>query len=176
MENLLSLSINVLGSFIFLFAVLFLFKPKIAVSSFIVKGYMPMEPDQVVFFIKIVNKSLFSAYDIKVEIHRVRKYPTPPTGMTNNRLTPLSLVLSNLSHLAPYRPYWWRKEAHHAYRLRSNENLEAIINDDTQSVRVVISAKHGLTGLTKVCEQEYSHPSQLKVGAFSYGTKIALMN
>lgn len=170
-----SILCSVIASFIFLFAILFLFKPKIEVSSFICKGELPLEPGTNYFFIKIVNKSIFSAYDIRVDIHRVRKYPTPPTGMTNNRLIPLTMVLNNLSHLGPYRPLWWRKDAAHCYRLRSAEDLEAIINDDSQAVRLVISAKHGLTGLTKVCEQEYSHPSQLKVGTFTYGTKIALL-
>lgn len=174
-EFLMGLIGNIIASFIFLFVLLFLFKPKIAISPFICKGELQNEPGVKYFFIKVVNKSLFSAYDLKVEINMVQRYPTPPSGMNNNRLTTLTLVADRLPHLGPYRPRWIRKEASHCFRFRSRDDLSKILNNDSQIVKITISAKHGLTGLTKVCEAEYSHPSQLHEGSFTYGTKFGYL-
>lgn len=71
---------NIIASFIFLFVLLFLFKPKIAISPFICKGELQNEPGVFYFFIKVVNKSIFSAYDLTVEINMVQRYPTPPSA------------------------------------------------------------------------------------------------
>lgn len=164
-----------ISSFVFIFSMLFLFKPKIAISNFMCKGQLPQEPGSYFCFIKVVNKSWFNAYEIKAVLQKVRTYPTPPVGMTNNRVTNLTLVLDQLTHLAPYRPYWIRKEAKHAYRFRTTEDITAIVNNDLESVRIQIFAKHGLTGLTKVFVEQYSHISQIKRGTFTYGTKIGCL-
>lgn len=173
---LMSLVGNMLASFLFLFSLLFFFKPRVAISPFICKGQLHAEPGKEYYFIKVVNRSFFSAYDLKVEMNMVQLYPTPPSGMKNNRLTPLSLVADRLTHLGAYRPAWMRKEAMHCFRFRSSDNLGSILNDDTQLIRITVSAKHGLTGLTKVCEEEYAHPSQLRAGTFTYGTKFGYMS
>src|SRR6478609_8035147 len=175
MEFLKDVVTNLVASFLFIFSILILLKPKISVSPFICKGSLPLEPGVLYCFIKIVNRSIFNAYDLRVELHKVQKYPTPPLGMHNTRFTELELVSNQLSHLAAYRPRWLRKEAKHAFRIRTTEPLEDILNDPFQSIRIQVSAKHGLTGLTRVCEQEYSHISQLQEGTFTYGTKFGIL-
>jgi hypothetical protein len=163
------------ASFIFIFSLLFLFKPRIAISDFMCKGYLPQQSDKEYCFVKVVNKSWFNAYEIKAILQKVQVYQTPPVGMTNNRITNLSLVLDNLSHLPPYRPKWWRREAAHAFRFRTTEDVWSIVDNDLESVRIQIIAKHGLTGLTKVFEEQYSHISQIKNGSFTYGTKFGCL-
>lgn len=127
------------------------------------------------YFFKIVNKSLFTAYEIKVELMILEIRPTPPTGMTNIRMLPLSLVYDTHSNLPGYRPKWIRKEADHCLRFRTREDLSSIISDEFKSVRVQIIAKHGLTGLVKVFTQEFSDEQQIKQGKFSYGTKFGVI-
>ena len=105
----------------------------------------------------------------------LEKYPVPPSGMVNVRTTRLPLVLNHISHLDPYRPSWFRKEASQAIRIRTTENLIPIIENKFKSVQIQVSVRHGLTGLTKVYKQEYSDLSQVKIGNFTYGTKFAVL-
>jgi len=166
---------SIIASLIFLFIVLIWFKPKIRISPFICKAKSKFDDTQFSYFIKMVNVSIFSAYDLKFELNLLQRYSVPPTGSMNVRTTPLKVVQSHLSHINPYRPYWWRKEASHAFRFRSIEDLTSIITDEFKSVEIQITVKHGLTGLTKVYKQEYSDVSQIKIGNFTYGTKFAVM-
>lgn len=174
-----TLAVGILGSmiasFIFIFLILWFFRPRIKISPFICKDYLPGESDVKYYFIKIVNKSWFSAYQVSASLNKRRSYPTPPTGMTNNRITPLTLVLDELNHLHPFRPDFYRKEAKHAFRFRTIDDLSAIIDNPNNSILFEIKATHGLTGITKVFVEEYSHSSQVKNGQFTYGTKFNVL-
>ncbi len=167
---------SAIASLFFLFLVLLLFKPKLKICPFICKCKLEFDGDQEYCLFKIVNSSLFSAYDIKAELSLLRKYPVPPSGMMNIRFTALSIVSNQISHIPPYRPSWWRKSADHAIRIRTVENLEQYLEDPYCSIELRISVRHGLTGLSKVIRYEYSHISQLKFGNFTYGTKFAVLN
>ena len=165
---------SIAGSFIFLFLILLFFKPKVLVSPFICKGkFMNEEP--LFYFIKIINISLFSAYDVKVELLKVDWSPAGKNQM-NNRFTSLSLVSDKISHIPGYRPSWIRKNAPYAIRIRTTENLSELLADDYKSVMVKISLRHGLTGLVKICSKEYVDISQVKPGKFKYGLKFGPLN
>lgn len=162
---------SLISSLIFLFLVLIFFKPKLKISPFICKSILEFENDEV-HVIKLVNKSWFSAYDIKVELHLLHKYPTPPSGMMNKRYTPLNLKLNNISHIPAYRPFILRKEADHAIRIRTGENLSALLEEPNNLIELKVSLRHGLTGLSKVYKQEYADVCEVRKGKFSYGTKF----
>lgn len=166
-----SLLTSVLASFIFLFIVLILYKPKLRVSPHICKGKFQSSDPNDYYFIKIVNTSIFSAYDINMELFEIDKYPTT-NGQMNVRHKPLSLVLSKVSNIDGYKPGWITKNASYAVRVRTSENLNAILMDDYKSVIIKISLRHGLTGLVKVITQEYTDCSQIKKGKFEYGRKF----
>ena len=94
---LLNIACSIVASFIFLFLVLLFFKPKVRLSPFVCKGRF-MEGDNTdYFFIKIINVSFFSAYDVSVELLEVDSYPTI-NGQMNNRFIPLTLVLNHISN------------------------------------------------------------------------------
>lgn len=172
---LLSVLCSIVASFIFLFLVLILFKPKIRLSPFVCKGkYMEGDETQY-YFIKMINVSLFSAYDVTVELLEVDRYPTQ-NGQMNDRLRPLTLVLSHISHIPGYRPSWIRKNAPYAIRVRTSEDLNRILSNDYKSVMVKVSLRHGLTGLVKVHTKEYTECSQIKNGKFEYGLKFGSLN
>ena len=166
-EAIFNICCSLIASLLFLFVVLFIFKPKIRIAPFICKP-----TDDIPYYFKIVNMSLFIAYDIKVELAEVVKYPIPP-GKTNKRQTDLSLVLDNFLYLPPYRPLWFRGTADHAVTFRTTENLIKILSDDQKSIEINISLKHGLTGFSKVYKYEYCDISEIKEGRFAYGTKFA---
>jgi len=161
---------NLIASFIFLFLVLFLFKPKLIIGKKISKTRY-IDGNEYYFF-KMINISLFSAYDIEIELLEVDRY-TGPNGQMNDRLRPLSVVLSKVSHIPGYRPSWLRSNAPYAIRFRSSEDLSTILNDDYKLVRVKISLRHGLTGLVKVVTKDYDDASQIFNGKFGYGLKFA---
>ncbi|MHC2993020.1 hypothetical protein OB13_16070 [Pontibacter sp. HJ8] len=178
--NIISLVLNiacsVTASLLFLFILLFIFRPHIKVSPFVCRSPSKFEDDKTVYFIKVVNHSFFPAYDIKVNLQILEKYPVPPAGMMNTRMRPLELVSYTHSHLVGYRPSWWRKQANHCIRFRTFEDLDSIVKDDMKSVEVQVTLKHGLSGLVKVFSEEYSDKSQIKGGTFSYGTKFGVLN
>lgn len=127
------------------------------------------------YFIKLINVSLFSAYDISIELLEVDRYPTQ-NGQMNNRFRPLTLVLNHVSHIPGYRPSWLRKNAPYAIRVRTKENLDSILTNDYKSIMVKISLRHGLTGLVKVHSKEYTDSVQIKNGKFDYGLKFGSVN
>lgn len=173
---LLNLSCSVAASLVFLYLVLILFKPKIGISKFIVyNSTYADDPGEVHYYIKIVNYSLFSAYDVKVELTEQRYYPTPPTGSLNKRLKPIELPMNYMQHLPPYRPKWIRKEAAHCMRFRADENLLEIVQREHSCLRFQVLARHGLTGLVKVFHKEYSDKIQVKAGQFKYGTRFGVL-
>jgi len=167
---------SIIGSLVFLFLVLLLFKPKIKISPFVSKYSSPFEGEGIVFYIKIVNRSLFNAYDIKAELYMLERYPTPPAGMMNVRATPLSLVSGQLSSLDRYLPLWMRKAADHCIRFRTLDDLEQILADERKSVEFRVILRHGLTGLSKVHSQEYSDLSEIRNGRFTYGPSFGILN
>ena len=170
-----SILCSIVASFIFLFLVLLFFKPKVRISPFVCKGKF-MEDDSIeYYFIKLVNVSLFSAYDISIELLEVDRYPTS-NGQMNNRFRPLTLVLNHVSHIPGYRPSWIRKNAPYAIRVRTTEDLANILANDHKSVMVKISLRHGLTGLVKVHSKEYTDCDQVKNGKFNYGLKFGSLN
>lgn len=170
-QIVLSIVTSIAASFIFLFIVLLLFKPKIKISPFICKGKFYSDDQDDYYFIKIVNVSLFSAYDVKFELLQVDKYPVS-NGHMNSRLTELTLVSNSLTNLKGYRPSWIRKNAPYALRIRTKDKLSDILTNDYKSVIIKVSLRHGLTGLVKVHSKEYSDISLIKKGKFEYGKKF----
>lgn len=172
-EIVYSILCSVIASFFFLFAVLLLFKPKVRISPFVCKGTFTDGKEY--YFIKIINVSLFSAYDVCFELLEVDMYPSA-NGKINDRLQPLSLVLNKVSHIPGYRPSWIRKKAPYAIRIRTAENLESILTNDYKLVKVKVSLRHGLTGLVKVHSKEYTECSEISTGKFGYGLKFGSVN
>lgn len=166
---------GIVGSFIFLFLVLILFKPKILVSPHICKGKLNDADPTEYYFIKMINISFFSAYDIKVELLQTDKY-TAENGQMHIREKLLVLVVDKASHIPGYLPSWLRKNAPYAVRIRTTENLVEILKNDYKSVKIRVSLRHGLTGLSKVKTKEYTDTSQVRRGRFKYGLKFGVLS
>lgn len=166
-EMLCSIFCSIVASFIFLFVVLFLFKPKIKLCPFICKSNYKNSEEEFYFF-KLINYSLFSAYDIYIELLEVDRYPIS-NGQMNSRFTHLSLVLDRVSNIPGYRPSWITKNAPYAVVVRSNADISNVLKNDYQSVMIKITLRHGLTGLVKVHTKEFTEASQIKKGKFNYG-------
>lgn len=163
---------GVIASLIFLFIVLLFLKPSIKISPFICKAKVEFDNETIYHSFKIINKSWFSAFDIKLELYELKKYPMPPNGVMNTRFTPIALILNKISNIPPHRPACIRKEGLQAIRIRTRIDIEALLKDPNISVQLEVSLRHGLTGLTKVFRIDYSDISEVKYGKFTYGTKF----
>ncbi len=169
-EMFCSILCSIIASFIFLFIVLILFKPKIKLSPLICKGPYKDGVDEF-FSFKLVNTSLFSAYDISIELIEMDRYPIA-NGQMNTRNTNLALVLDRISSVPSYRPSWIRKDAPYAVIVRSSDKIDEVLKNDYKSVMLQVTLRHGLTGLMRVKTKEYTNPSQIKEGKFAYGLKF----
>ena len=167
---------SLLASLFFLFIILLFFKPKLKICPFLCKSKVDFDDETESYLFKIVNYSFFSAYDIKVELSLLRRYPVPPSGMMNIRFIPLKVKLNHISNIPPFRPGWLRRSADHAIRLRTGEDITRFLKDEFCSIELRIALRHGLTGLSRVIKYEYSHITQLKEGNFTYGSKFAVLN
>ncbi len=158
-----------IAALIFLFLVLYFFKPKIRICHFLCKTSVNQ---QTVYIFKFVNKSFFSAHDIKVELYKIRKIPMGK-GEYNNQHEILNIINGNISHI-PRRPFFWQKQLHHPHCIvvRSFDDLNTILAEDANGIILRVSLKHGLTGLSNVFEQEYGNESDIKNGKYKPGTKF----
>lgn len=162
---------SLIASFIFLFLVLILFKPKIKISPFMCRYKHDEIDKQEFYFIKIVNLSFFGAYDINAELLELDRYPAL-NGMMNTRYKSLTLVSNKVSHIPGYLPSKLRRDAPYAVRLRTKEDIASILNSEYKSVVIKISLRHGLTGLVKVHSKEYVNPEDIRDRKFNYGLKF----
>lgn len=157
----------------FLFLALWLFKPKVNMPNFFC--HVKLNDNSSYFSFKFVNMSFFSAHEIKIELHKLRKIPMG-SGEFNNEHKQLSLVSSQISHV-PSRPFFWIKDKSnaHCFLVRSLENLNDILTEEQSAIVIKISLKHGLTGLSNVFEQEYANIEDIKIGKFKPGTKFGII-
>jgi hypothetical protein len=167
---LFGLTYAIVASLIFLFIVLLLFKPKIKIAPFLCKLAGPGEPEYYSF--KFVNRSFFSAHDVKIELHKIRKIPMGG-GKYNNEREKLKLVNGQVSHIPGRASFWNRKDTDpHCLTVRSIENISEILSDQYNGISLQVSLKHGLTGLSKVFDQEYGSGTTIVNGRFIPGPKF----
>ena len=159
----------------FLFFVLYLLRPKILISEFICKQQNQFENDpKYIFVFKIINNSNFSAFDIQLELFRLEEYRVTPKGR-NIRIKLIPLVVSNIKHIPPYiRTKVCNKtsSAPHAVMFRTIENLENILNIESQTLQLQITLRHGLTGLSRVYQKDYININNIKSGQFKFGNNL----
>jgi hypothetical protein len=162
---------GIAGAFIFLLLILIFLRPSIRIAGFLCQYNIN---GQQFFIFKFVNCSFFSAHEIKVELFKIRRIPMG-AGAHNNEFEKLSIVNGSISHI-PKRPFFWQKNLAnpHCITVRSIEDISAILLDEMQAIIIKIHLKHGLTGLSRVFEQEFASPADVKMGKFRPGTKFAV--
>jgi hypothetical protein len=167
------LTYALVASLIFLFIVLLLFKPKIRIANFLCQPGIYNE--EIYYLFKFVNISVFSAHDIKVELHKIRKIPMGG-GQFKNEYQKLTLLNGDISHIPGRLPFWKKNMANpHCVTVRTHERLEQILRDASNGISLRVSLKHGLTGLSKVFDQEYGNVEDIKLGKFKPGTKFVVL-
>ena len=122
-DFIISILASLTASIIFIFLLLFLFRPQIKICPQIsFQKDIFDEKGRACYLFKIINLSLFSAYDIHVELNSLISYPGK--GGVNFRFFPLQLKTDKLNFIEPYRPKWMKKNyAQYVMIFRTYENF-----------------------------------------------------
>ncbi|MFN7489111.1 MAG: hypothetical protein ACK5OS_05990 [Chryseotalea sp.] len=160
---------GMIGSFIFLFIILLILRPKIDIASFICKV---QKEGKAYYTFKFVNKSFFHAHDLKIELYVTKKIPMG-RGKYNKTYQKLMLLNSEVNYLHK-KPIFngSSDEYKHCMLVSTSDNLENILNNDDSAVLIRICLKHGLTGLSNVFEQDFANNSDIKHSKFKPGPKF----
>ena len=172
LDFLLSIGASLIASIVFIFLLLILLRPNVKISPIICKHKDTFDnSERYCYLFKIVNLSWFSAYDISVELSSLVPYPVKE-GL-NFRFFPLSLKIDKLNFIAPYRASWFKKNyGEYAMLFRTFDDLSEILNDERKSIKIQVTLRHGLTGLSKVYYMDFVNCSDIKEGHFIFGKKF----
>jgi hypothetical protein len=99
---LFSVVISVISSFIFLFILLYSMRPNIKISKSIC--YLKMSPENHYWYVfKIVNRSFFSTYDIKIRLEKMEPVMVNKGKKINYRIVEISTSSNYLNHLPRFK-------------------------------------------------------------------------
>lgn len=124
-----------------------------------------------IFLIKILNKSFFDVFDVRVDFFKVRIIPMP-NNKTNKKIKELPLIDPFIPHIKK----WDKKDfnAEYAYRVICKENLIEILNGNEDVIlEIKIIARHGLSGLSNVFYKRYKSYN-IKEGEFLWGKDLTI--
>ena len=161
------------ASFVFIFSLLFIMRPSIKVSPFIVKSDYDYDPNEELFYMfKVVNTTWFPIFDIELSLFKVTPYPAE-NGKTNNRVVKLDFKIDRLKHI-PRAPIFGHGNGTCACLFRTYEDVLSILCREGDKVRIEITAKHGVTGIPRVFQEEFVHRKCIKDGPFNFGKDIGV--
>lgn len=164
---------GVLTSFVSLFVLLFFFRPRVRICCQIsthIKSYGGNAARWYCF--KIINKSFFRAFDLRVEI--IQKIPvTGPEGKTNHRTVPLSLIKEQYNYVAPFR---FGEKSEYAMWFLTDDDITTMLNENEHHlIELRVICKHALTGLGGVFVRTYSK-HDIKEGTFKSGDTFEIVS
>lgn len=165
---LFSIAMKVLSSFIFIFLLLYLMRPKIKISPYICNTKMKPE-NQYYYVFKIVNMSLFYTFDVNISLDKKVPYTVNHGKKINYRIQKIEKSSDYKNHL----PRLKRKIGYgdHAYLIRTKHNIKSDIQNPDIVIQLTVSSKHGLTNLTRVVTHEFlSSDVIIKDKEFKFGT------
>lgn len=173
---LLGIITSIIGTLIFIYLLFKYGKPKFEISPFICKEKLVNSKDQIeYFFIKIINKSKYPAYEVKFFIQKKTYYRTPPNASENCIIYTLD-IKNNFIPMIPAIQKHNKNFSENCYTIRIKDDLDLILKDGITTIKIDLYVKHGLTGLFSVFTKEYSHLSEIKTGRFQAGNEFKLIN
>lgn len=168
---------SLLASFVFLFLILFILAPSIKVSNYIVKrkGVASRNEPETVYVFKFVNKSYFNCFDVNFELFKLERLPQG-NEQWDTRYKRMEIVESSLKYVPGY---WYfgvtNRAASFAVLPKTYENIEALIDDDHVFLQLQITAKHGLTGISRVFKKDFAIANDcIKVGKHKQGRHLGI--
>lgn len=162
--------ISIFSSFLFIYLLLWVLRPKFIIADKIC--YKNDEYGNKFFFFKIVNKSMFSLYNVEIKLHERVPYIVD-TAKVNHQM--------NLKKLSTEKIYCipkFKKEkayGEHAILIRTFNDISENINEKNLDYQLTVSGKHGLSNITRVVFQRFINKECLHNGEFKFGSKIGVI-
>ena len=156
---------GIISSILFLIALFFL-KPRIKISDKICTNSEFGKP---YYFIKTINKTWWTIYDIKVELSLLQASSTK-----GGKIYKVDNI--KLRRDPPFQiPRFSKKDkdAFYAVMFSTEADLDTLWTDNTHSLKVVISARHTLSGFSRIYTKEYfSKEHAIHRGKFEFGKSL----
>ncbi|NIJ54401.1 hypothetical protein [Dyadobacter arcticus] len=171
-----SLVSGFITSFVFLFILLFLFRPHIKIGPSIALHVDDLDPTlRLCCAFKIVNKSFFGAYDLKVEVCQ-KLVSFGPNGATNYRTVPLPLLRDHYPHVAPFKVVFSSNAStDFALWFITYSDLKGILTTTPHTkIEIRVTCRHALTGLGNVWTREYTK-TDITLGTFKSGNTFEIV-
>jgi len=156
------------ASFIFIFALLYFLKPKFEIVPFIAKNDSPFDdvPDLCYSF-KIINKSLFGAYDIeaRANYYVIRQ---GENGIVNKVFSKINLKTDRINFVPKYKPFE-KRYGENCIQFFAYEDISSKMNGNTTHIQFQVTARHSLTGLNNIFTHEFVNKGIIIDGKFKEG-------
>lgn len=159
---------SLLASFIFIILLLYFLKPQIKIVEKIAFKNIKIDGDegQDAYLFKIINKSFFSAYEIKAQLSSY-KIIQGENGIIDHHYTHIPLRNDNVPHIEAYS--WFRDDGKNCIVFITYNQISKLLKNENGNIELLISAKHGLTGLTHIFKFSFTTESYVKNGKFKSG-------
>lgn len=162
--------ISVFSSFLFIYLLLLVLRPNFIIAENIC--YKKDNDGNKFFFFKIVNKSMFSLYNVEIKLHERVPY------IVDNVKVNHQMNLKELSTEKIYCIPKFKKEkgyGEHAILIRTFDDISENINQKNLDYQLTVSGKHGLSNITRVIFQRFTNKKCLHDGEFKFGSKTDLI-
>lgn len=165
-----SLIMCLISSLIFVYLLLTILSPKLKISSEISKQTFS-GTDYWIF--KIINKSRFSAYNVKFRL--VQRIPYIVDGTkVNHRLVEIPLVKQEVFSIPGYRK--GESKGDYAALIATSRDLSQDIGVNHLEYQLSISMAHGLSNLTKVFKKSFKNSTCIHNNPFVFGNSLKIRN
>jgi len=167
---------GIIVSFIFLRFILYFLRPRIVISP-----EVAIEVDGAgihTFWFKAVNHSKWEGFELNFSAEVISYEPAQNGCYHLKHSSIVPLVKGSFSMIPRYQSdrkiRKQRTSAPHCFQVRTMENISHIVQDKNHFVVLHVSCKHGLSGIFKSFDQEFTHQSTIKKGNFSFGNQLVV--
>jgi hypothetical protein len=166
------LTYAIVASLIFLFVLLFLFRPYLKIGDKIASHID--ETGKACFRFKFYNRSFFSGHDAVIDLRMLEDMPANPTGK-DVLVTKVELTTRNFPYIPRYIPgYFVKNYAYHCIQVKTYADVRNILSDRKNSLQLRIILKHGLTGLSKNYIRDFNTPKCIVNGEWVFGNSLEI--
>ncbi len=180
-----SLITGVSSSIVFLF-LLWNLKPKFKISDKICCEETEHNGRRVrLYLFKVINKScFFKVYDVKVVAHAVT--PQKNFNGSNTILSAIPIQFNAISMIQTFNVKHYFQDilrgmgtltgrTDYAIKFFTITDCKTILRTNEKHIQFQITAKHSLTGFSKVETMKYSHVLKIENGSFLSGNSFAIV-
>lgn len=157
---------GLIGSFLFILFLLYFLRPKFEISPYIC--YLNKQ-----YRLKIVNRSIYDAFDISCELVRLEPYHHE-NGKSSVKIYSINLLTQDMTHIVRYRKKTTDRHPYHLFArtIVAEDLLEESLNAPQSYLELKITVRHGLTGLARTFSQKFEKNCIKQDHKFKFGRNL----